>query len=493
MAASGMKAMLAPRRMLVTRRSFDGLRGSSSAEEANDGAGLDVVASPRTLAVGEPDRARCARRRRRSLALTGCGGGSGPAAPGPPAAPPAPTPAGRTASLGRSTTSAAAVAARRVLAVTSTLRRAASPTASGSDMVGSGRTRLGHHRNGVDASSCRCSSAAEVRLAAGDASSKLESDDGVTASAEVARAQASRRTSVAQMKMGMWVTGGRMRVRRGEHRYCRARAYAAFLACERSRGRVRQAARAGWDEGVASERAHLLLEHGLVLLERLAGTPALVARLEREAPLLATQEGHDEVGEAACAAALPHDDREGRRRAVEEGEERDKGGVGEGEGRREGQEGGRQGLEQGRVGERGRRREVHERRLDGRSFGCRCCRCRCRPQREAAVLGEDGRKGARCRRGEPGSRGVGEGAPQRHRAQGRRDHLQVMRTMESQLGSVWRGIHLAPKVVRVAAASALPLMRPELPESALLPHGDLAVGMAVQLTLPLSLWAGLAS
>jgi len=109
---------------------------------------------------------------------------------------------------------ASSVWASRCLADNSTFNNAAIPTPKGKNMVGSGSTRLGHHRKGVEASSCKWERAEGERDWKGVW--RDESEEEERGREERERVQASRRVRVAVMKIGMWIKGGRIRVRRGE-------------------------------------------------------------------------------------------------------------------------------------------------------------------------------------------------------------------------------------------------------------------------------------
>lgn len=184
--ATGMNASDAPRRTLVMIRAVSGLFSNSiDGVGAGPFARLACVANPLTV-TGAPSLARRATKRRFSLALTGPARGSADGLGGVMAP------------------VAAAAVAWRVLAVTSTLSNAARPTARGRHSVGSGRTRDGHHKKGVDASSCRCARAVAVSAEVdSEADSREGRSEGVMLRQATARSEASRRTSDAVRSIGM--------------------------------------------------------------------------------------------------------------------------------------------------------------------------------------------------------------------------------------------------------------------------------------------------
>lgn len=69
-------------------------------------------------------------------------------------------------------------------------------------MVGSGKTKLGHHNTGVLANSCKCSSAVGERYVDVE-EEEVRRSEGERGRERVARVHASRRVKVAVMKIGM--------------------------------------------------------------------------------------------------------------------------------------------------------------------------------------------------------------------------------------------------------------------------------------------------
>jgi hypothetical protein len=132
---------------------------------------------------------------------------------------------------GAGSSAAAADVALLVRWLTSTFKSADSPTPRGRSIDGSGKIKEGHHAHDVLASSCKWASPDSVKAEVGDADNRDESWDGATARTDSARAQASRRTREKVTRRGMWASGGRNRVNRGEQLNLRATSWVIRFAC----------------------------------------------------------------------------------------------------------------------------------------------------------------------------------------------------------------------------------------------------------------------